>query len=129
MAGALIVYAATAHGDAALRDALRAGGALRVVTLAPVERSSPRCCDIRSTYWNGVQRERAWSELSRARLVVEGADDVTLEVLEVDVLRPAEEILRRAGAAGADRIVLADPRASGLGRRALRRLRRTPIAG
>jgi hypothetical protein len=126
MAGSLVVYAASARGDAALREAVRAGGQLTVVALAPVERSDRQCCDTRSVYWNGVQRELATSQLARARLVLEDADGVTLEVLGYDVLRPADAILRRAAAAGADRIVLTDPRRSGLGRRALRRLRRSP---
>ena len=132
MVRSLIVYAATARGDAALREAVRAGGRLTVVALAPVEPSDRRCCDTRSTYWNGVQRELAASELARARLVVEGADDVSLEVLAFDVPRPVETILRRAAAVGAERIVLADPRMSGLGRRAVRRLRQrtaVPVTG
>jgi hypothetical protein len=132
MASSLIVYAATARGDAALRDAVRAGGRLTVVALAPVEPSDRRCCDTRSTYWNGVQRELASSELARARLVVEGVDDVSLEVLGFDALRPVETILRRAAAVGAERIVLADPGRSRLGRRAVRRLRQraaVPVAG
>jgi hypothetical protein len=130
MAGSLIVYTATARGDDALREAVRAGGRLTVVALAPVESSHRRCCDTRSTYWNGVQRELASSELARARLVVEGVDDVSLEVLGFDVMRPVESILRRAGAIGAERVVLADPRRSRLGRRAVRRLRRhvAPVA-
>jgi hypothetical protein len=132
MACSLIVYAATARGDAALREAVRAGGRLTVVALAPVEPTHRPCCDTRSTYWNGVQRELASSELARARLVVDRVDDVSLEVLGFDVLRPVEAILRRAAAVGADRIVLADPRMSRLGRRAVRRLRRrtaVPVAG
>jgi hypothetical protein len=131
MACSLIVYSATARGDAALREALRAGGRLTVVALAPVEPSLRRCCDTRSTYWNGVQRELASSELARARLVVEGVGDVGLEVLGYDVRRPVETILRRAAAVGAERIVLADPRMSRLGRRAVRHLRRhaaVPVA-
>jgi hypothetical protein len=131
MAASLIVYAATARGDASLREAVRAGGKLTVVALAPVEPSQRPCCNIRSTYWNGVQQELASSELARARLVLEDADDVTLGVLGFDVLRPVEAIVRRAAAVGADRIVLTDPRASRLGRRAVRRLRRhaaVPVA-
>jgi hypothetical protein len=124
MAGSLVVYAASERGDAALREAVRAGGDVTVVALAPVEGSDRQCCDTRSVYWNGVQRELAMSELARARLAVEDADGVTLEVLGYDVLHPVDAIVRRAAAAGADRIVLADPRRSGLRRRAIRRLRR-----
>jgi hypothetical protein len=124
MASSLVVYSAGARGDAALRDAVRAGGELTVVALAPVERSDRQCCDTRSVYWNGVQRELAMSELARARLVVEGVEGITLEVLGYDPLRPVDSIVRHAAAVGADRIVLTDARASGLGRRTVRRLRR-----
>jgi hypothetical protein len=132
MAGSLVVYAAGERGDSALREAVRAGGKLTVVALAAVERSDRQCCDTRSVYWNGVQRELAMSALARARLVVEGVDGVTLDVLGYDVLRPVDAIVRHAAAVGADHIVLTDARASGLGRLAIRRLRRRtdlPVAG
>jgi hypothetical protein len=116
MAGSLVVYAGGDRGDAALREAVRDGGPLTVVALAPLEPTNRRCCDIRSTYWNGVQRERAASELARARLAVEGMEGVALEVLGFDVRRPVEAIVRRAAAVGADRIVLADPPAGRRGR-------------
>jgi hypothetical protein len=78
---------------------------------------------MQSAYWNGVQREMAETELARARLAVEGAEDVTLEVLAFDVVHPARAIAQHAARLGARLVVLADPRASGLGRRALRKLR------
>jgi hypothetical protein len=65
----------------------------------------------------------AESELARARLAVEGAEDVTLSVLPLDVVHPERDIARHAEEVGARRIVLADARASGLRRRALKRLR------
>jgi hypothetical protein len=131
MAHTLVVYTASPRGDATLREAVRTGGELTVVALAPQEPASgPRCCG-NPHYWNGVQRELAGSELARARLAVEGAEEVTLEVLRHDVLHPTEAIIRRAAAVGAARIVLADAHASRLGRRAVRRLRRrsaVPVA-
>jgi hypothetical protein len=120
----LVVYRPSARGDAALRDALRAGGPLAVVALAPEERPRRACCGIQSGYWNGVQRELAGAELARARLALEDClEEVTLDVLGFDPLRPERAIARHAAAVGASRVVLADPRASGLGRRAVRRLR------
>jgi hypothetical protein len=123
MAPVLVVYAPSARGDASLREAVRAGGPLRVVALAPEERPLRACCGIQSGYWNGVQRELAESELARARLAVEDADDVTLSVLPFNAARPERAIARLARTLGARRVVLADARASVLGRRALRRLR------
>jgi hypothetical protein len=122
VAPTLVVYAPSARGDAALREAVRAGGPVRVVALAPEERARRACCGMQSGYWNGVQREMAESELARARLAVQDAEDVTLEVLAFDVVHPARDIAQHAAAVGAKRIVLADARASGLGRRAVRRL-------
>jgi hypothetical protein len=123
MAPTLVVYAPSARADASLREAVRAGGPLRVVALAPEERPLRSCCGIQSGFWNGVQREMAESELARARLAVEDAEDVTLSVLPLDVVHPERDIARHAEALGAKRIVLADARASGLRRRAVRRLR------
>jgi hypothetical protein len=123
MAPILVVYAPSARGDASLREAVRLGGPLAVVALAAEERRRRACCGIQSTYWNGVQREIAQSELARARLVVEDAEDVTLTVLNFDVVHPERAIARRATELGAERVVLADPRASGLRKRAVRRLR------
>jgi hypothetical protein len=123
MAPTLLVYAPSARGDASLRAAVRGGGPLAVVALAPQERHRRACCGIQSVYWNGVQREMAQSELARARLVVEDAEDVTLTVLDFDAVHPERAIARHATELGAERVVLADPRASGLRRRAVRRLR------
>jgi hypothetical protein len=123
MAPTVVVYAPSARADASLREAVRVGGPLRVVALAPVERPLRTCCGIQSAFWNGVQREMAESELARARLAVEDADDVTLSVLPLDAVHPERGIARYAEAVGAKLIVLADPRASGLRRRAVKRLR------
>jgi hypothetical protein len=123
MAPTLVVYAPSARADASLREAVRTGGPLHVVALAPEERPLRACCGMQSGYWNSVQREMAETELARARLAVEDAEDVTLEVLAFDVVHPARAIAQYAAKLGARLVVLADPRASGLGRRTVRRLR------
>jgi hypothetical protein len=128
VADTLVVYGPSARGDALLREAARVtrrrGGRLAVVALAPVEREGARCCDMRSVMWNGIQRELAESELLKARLAVEDDPSVDLHVLGYPGPSAADAIARRAAELGAERIVLADPRAAGLGRWARRRLRR-----
>ena len=47
-----------------LRDAARSGAPLTVVSLAREEPTGRPCCDTRSVYWNGVQRELAETELA-----------------------------------------------------------------
>jgi hypothetical protein len=124
----LVVYGASPGADASLheaaREARRQGGRLSVVALAGQEPERRLCCDIRSVYWNRLQRELAESDLARARLVVEDADDVALDILRFGVPHLAAAIARRAASVGAGRILLADRRQSGLGRWAVRRLRR-----
>ena len=124
----LVVYGGSARGDASLREAARTarrhGGRLSVVALAPVEPEHARCCDMRSVLWNGVQRELAESELAKARLAVDDDAAVELQVLGYLGLGAADAIAGHAAELGAERIVLADPRAAGLGRWARRRLRR-----
>jgi hypothetical protein len=127
----LVVYAHSRRADDVLREAARAEGPLTVVTLAPVERAYRAACGIASTLWNEVQRELAETELAQARLTVEDDSGVRLDVLGFDVLHVEDAIARRAAALGAERVVLADPRRCGLGRRAVRRLRRrcpVPVA-
>jgi hypothetical protein len=127
----LVVYGASPRADASLREAARAsrsqGGRLSVVALAPVEPEHSRCCDTRSVMWNGIQRELAESELCKARLAVEDDASVDLEVLGYLGFGAADAIAGHAAELGAERIVLADPRAAGLGRWALRRLRRRSV--
>jgi hypothetical protein len=124
----LVVYGGSSRGDASLREAARAtrqrGGRLSVVALAPVEPEHARCCDMRSVLWNGVQRELAESELAKARLAVDDDKTVELTVLGYNGLGAADAIARYAAELGAERIVLADARAAGLGRWARRRLHR-----
>jgi hypothetical protein len=128
----LVVYGASARGDAALRDAARVarrrGGRLSVVALASVEPEHARCCDMQSAMWNGVERELARSQLAQARLAVDDDEAVDLEVLGYLGLGAPKAIAGRAADLDAERIVLADPRAAGLGRLARRRLRRRSAA-
>jgi len=124
----LVVYGASARGDALLREAARAavrrGSRVSVVALAAVEPEHSRCCDMRSVMWNGIQRELAQSELARARLAVGDDVSVHLDVLGYPGASAADAIAGRAAELGAQSIVLADARAAGLGRWSLRRLRR-----
>jgi hypothetical protein len=127
----LVVYGGSVRGDASLREAARVtrrrGGRLSVVALAPVEPERARCCDTRSVLWNGVQRELAESELAKARLAVDDDASVDLTVLGYVGLGAADAITGHAAELGAERIVLADARAAGLGRWAQRRLRRRSV--
>jgi hypothetical protein len=124
----LVVYGASARGDASLREAARvarrSGRRLTVVALALQEPARRRCCDFHSVYWNGLMRELAQSDLAKARLAVEDDPSVRLDVLGFYDYRAPDAIADFAAGLPAERIVLADPRAAGLGRRALRRLRR-----
>jgi nucleotide-binding universal stress UspA family protein len=127
----LVVYGGSARGDASLRDAARVtrrrGGRLSVVALAPAEPEHARCCDMRSVLWNGIQRELAESELAKARLAVDDDAAVELTVLGYVGLGAADAIANHAAELGAERIVLADARAAGLGRWSQRRLRRRSV--
>ena len=131
-----MVYGASEAADTTLREtahaAQREGRRLSVVALALVEPQKARCCGIGPVFWNGVQRELAQSELARARLVVDDDVAVDLNVLGYEGLGAAAAIAGRATDLGAERILLADPRAAGLGRWARRRLRRIsplPVSG
>jgi hypothetical protein len=124
----LVVYGSSQRADASLREVARAARAaaasLTVVALALQEPARRRCCDMQSAFWNGLMREMARSELGRARLAVDDDSSVALDVLGFSGLRAPDVIADYAVQVGAERIVLADPRAAGLGRLALRRLRR-----
>lgn len=124
----LVVYGSSPRADASLREVARGArdvaARLTVVALALQEPELRRCCDMRSVYWNGVMREMARSELARARLAVEEDPSVALDVLGFSGHRAPDAIAGYAAGLGVGRIVLADPRAAGLGRLALRRLRR-----
>jgi hypothetical protein len=81
-----------------------------------------RCCNFQSALWNDVQRECARAELTRARLALDD-ESVELAVLAYRGANGAEAVASRAAELGAERIVVPG-RSAGLGRRALRRLRR-----
>ena len=124
----LLVYGASARADAALRETARAtraaGGRLTVLTLAAREPAARRCCDTRSVFWNEVCDGLAHEDLARASLALDGEPHTRLEVLPHAVRRAVETLVREALARDADEIVVADPRASGLGPLERRRLRR-----
>ena len=124
----LLVYRASARADAALRDAARAtrtaGGRLTVLSLAAREPAARGCCDTRSVFWNEVCNDLAHQDLARAWLALDGEPHARLEVLPHSVRRAVETLVREALARDVDEIVLADPRASGLGTLERRRLRR-----
>lgn len=125
----LVVYRPSARADEALRGLCVAardhGDRVTVLALAAEERPSSRCCDTRSVLWNGVCRDFARHHLARAAEVVGPHTGVAFGVLAARVGRAVDTLAREAGARGADEIVLADPRASGLTRFERRRLRRS----
>lgn len=121
----LVVYGASPRGDATLRDVLRRGdGRLTVVALAQNEAERARCCEFHSAYWNELMRDMARSDLGRARLAVDDDPSVGLHVIGYRGSGAPDAIAECAARLGAARIVVADARAAGLGRLALRRLRR-----
>jgi hypothetical protein len=79
--------------------------------------------------WNRMCRDLAGEHLTRAAQLVDRHPGVDFAVLVARVGRADEGLAAEALARGADEIVLADPRASGLGWLELRRLRRRgPVA-
>jgi hypothetical protein len=103
-----------------------------VLALAREEKARRGCCDTRSVLWNQVCRDLATEYLSRASRAVDRQAGVEFGILTAPTGRVADSIAREAVARGADEIVLADPRGSGLGRLELRRLRRksaVPVHG
>lgn len=121
----LVIYGPSARGDATLRELARCGaGRLTVAALARSEAERARCCQFHSAYWNELMRDMARSDLTRARLAVDDDPSVGMHVISVRGYRAADAIVQHAVGLGAHRIVVADPRAAGLGRLALRRLRR-----
>ena len=73
---------------------------------------------------NKVCRDLANEDLSRASRAVGNQAGVEFEVLAAPDRKVVDAIAREAAARGADEIVLADSRRSGLGGLELRRLRR-----
>jgi hypothetical protein len=132
----LVLYRPSARADDALRrrclDAREHGRRVTVLALAAEERPHSGCCDTRSVLWNRICRDLAGEHLRRAALLVDRNPDVDFGVLVARTGRAGETLANEALARGADEIVVADPRASGLGRLELRRLRRSspvPVSG
>jgi hypothetical protein len=124
----LVVYRPSARADEALRGicmtAGERGGRVTVLALAAEESAANGCCDTRSVLWNRVCRDFARDHLAKAAQVVGPRADVDFALLAARVGHAVETLAREASARGADEIVLADPRASGLTRFERRRLRR-----
>jgi hypothetical protein len=95
------------------------------VRLVAQEPEVQGCCDTRSVLWNEICRDLAREDLARARRAVEGHEGVHLDVVLFSGRRPDRVVVREALARDADEVILADPRATRLGRLARRRLRRT----
>jgi hypothetical protein len=124
----LVIYRSSDRADSGLRSVCRRArhDASRVTVVALARQEAPRngCCDTRSVLWNRVCRELATDDLSRAAREVGNQTGVEFEVLAAPDRKLVDAIAREALARGADEIVLADPRASGLGGLERRRLRR-----
>jgi hypothetical protein len=126
------VYGPSARADAALRQLAERGGRVTAVRLVAQESEAQGCCDTRSVLWNEICRDLAREDLARARLAVEGHEGVQLDVVLFSGRRPDRVVVREALARDADEVLLADPRATPLGRLARRRLRRrspVPVRG
>lgn len=124
----LVLYRSSDRADTALRSLCQrtSDGASRVTVVALARREDARngCCDTRSVLWNEVCRDLANEDLSRALQAVGNQAGVEFEVLTAPDRKVVDAIAREAIARGADEIVLADPRGSGLGGFERRRLRR-----
>ena len=105
---------------------------MTAVRLVAQEPEGQGCCDTRSVLWNEICRDLAREDLAWARHAVEGHEGVHLDVVLFSGRRPERVVVREAVARDADEVILADPRATPLGRLARRRLRRTspvPVRG
>ena len=109
----LVLYRSGDRADSVLRAVCQRAreGASRVTVVALARQEDPRngCCD---------------THRSRASRAVGDRAGVEFDVLAVPDRSVADAIGREALARGADEIVLADPRGSGLGGLERRRLRR-----
>jgi len=129
---ALVLYRASATADAALQSLSESEARMTVVVLAREETQRKGCCDTRSVLWNRICRDLAREDLSRAAHAVSDRSRVEFQVLGAPASDPASAIASEAARCGADEIILADPRASGLGRIERRRLKRrsaVPVRG
>ena len=124
----LVLYRSSDRADTTLRSvcerARDSGSRVTVVALARQEDPRNGCCDTRSVLWNQLCRDLANEDLSRAFRAVGNQPGVEFDVLTAPHRKVAEAIERAALTRGADEIVLADPRGSGLGNLERRRLRR-----
>jgi hypothetical protein len=120
----LVLYRSSDRADAALRAICEQGSRVTVVALARQEPNKRGCCDTRSVLWNGLCRDMAHEELSRALVAIDDPARVAFHVLVALDGEVVDAVTSEAAARGADEIVLADPRASGLGRLERRRLLR-----
>jgi hypothetical protein len=120
----LVLYRASDRADSALRSLCERASRVTVVALARQEDTESGCCDTRSVLWNELCRDRAARDLSRASRAVGSNAGVEFGVLAAPDRKVVDAIAREAIARGADEIVLANPRKSGLGARERRRLRR-----
>ena len=124
----LVLYRSSDRADAGLRSVCQRArdDTSRVTVVALARQEAPRngCCDTRSVLWNEVCRDLANEDLSRASRVVGNQEGVEFDVLAAPDRKVVDAIEREAVARGADEIVLADPRGSGLGGFERRRLRR-----
>jgi hypothetical protein len=123
-AHALVLYRASAIADAALEFLSEREARMTVVVLAREETQRNGCCDTRSVLWNRICRDLAREDLSRAADALGDHERVEFRVLGAPASDPAGAIASEAARRGADEIILADPRGSGLGRIERRRLRR-----
>jgi Universal stress protein family len=123
----LVVYGSSSRADQALGELVSAareeGRRVTVVSLAAEEPNSG-CCDTRSVLWNEISADLAREELARASRAVASNDAVEFHRLIYRVRHPADALAGEALARGVDEIVFADPKATALGRRERRRLRR-----
>jgi hypothetical protein len=123
----LVVYGSSRRADSALRALVNAaceeGRRVTVLSLAP-EESDSGCCDTRSVLWNEICGDLAREDLARASRAVTSTESVEFDRLIYRGRHPADALAREALARGVDEIVFVDPKATALGRRERRRLRR-----
>ncbi|HEX6651778.1 MAG TPA: hypothetical protein VF072_03475 [Thermoleophilaceae bacterium] len=124
---ALVLYRASATADATLKSLSAREARMTVVVLAREEAPRNGCCDTRAVLWNRICRDLAREDLSRAVDAIGGRKRVEFQVLGAPASDPTGAIAREAVRCGADEIILADPRGSGLGRMERRRLRRLSL--
>ncbi len=123
-----VLYRSSDRADTALRSQCQRAreGASRVTVNAMARQEAPRngCCDMRSVLWNEVCRGLANEDLRRASRAIRNHAGVEFEMLAAPDRKVVDAIAREALTRGADEMVVADTRRSGLGGLELRRLRR-----